>query len=316
MKGIKGGLEVELGLIGLGRMGLNMALRLKRAGHRVIGYAHHVKTVDNFVSEVGAEGAYSPGELAEKLRPPRTVWIMIPAGGAVDEVIGELLPKLSADDVVVDGGNSNYKDSVRRASMLREKGIRFLDVGTSGGIWGLKEGYCMMIGGEKEAVDRLRPVFEALAPAADKGWAHVGPSGAGHFVKMVHNGIEYGLMEAYGEGFALLKQKEEFRLDLHQIAEVWRYGSVVRSWLLDLTADALAKDAELKDVEPFVEDSGEGRWTVKEAIDLNVSAPIITLSLLERLRSRDRLLFSDRLLAVMRNQFGGHKIKREEQHDE
>ena len=303
---------MELGLIGLGRMGSNMALRMKYAGHKIIGYADHAKSVDSFVAEVGADGAYSLKELVEKLGSPRAIWIMIPAGEAIDQVLNELLPELDIDDVVIDGGNSYYKDSIRRAILLKEKGIHFLDVGTSGGVWGLKEGYCLMVGGEKEIVDRLRPIFEALAPAIDKGWAHVGSNGAGHFVKMVHNGIEYGLMEAYGEGFAILKQKEELKLDLHQVAEVWRHGSVIRSWLLDLTADALAKDTALEDVEPFVEDSGEGRWTVAEAIDMDVSAPIITLSLLQRLRSRDRSLFSDRMLAIMRNQFGGHKVRRKE----
>jgi len=302
---------MKLGMIGLGRMGGNMTIRLLRAGHEVVGYARHAETVDRFV-EKGAVGSYSLEELVQKLTLPRVIWMMIPAGEAVDKTIQALLPRLERDDVIVDGGNSNYKDTLRRASILRDRDIHFVDVGTSGGVWGFTEGYCMMIGGEKEVVERLRPIFETLAPAPDKGWGHVGPNGAGHLVKMVHNGIEYGLMEAYSEGFAILKRKEEFKLDLHQIAEVWRHGSVIRSWLLDLTAKALADDPDLRDIEPFVADSGEGRWTVFEAIDSDVAAPVITLSLIQRLRSRDRESFSDRLLAVMRQQFGGHAIRRKE----
>ncbi|MDH5689532.1 MAG: decarboxylating 6-phosphogluconate dehydrogenase [Candidatus Bathyarchaeota archaeon] len=302
---------MELGMIGLGRMGGSMTIRLLRGGHRVVGYARHSETVDRFV-EKGAVGAYSLKELAQKLALPRAIWMMIPAGEAVDKTLQALLPELQPGDVIVDGGNSNYKDTLRRTSMLREKEIHFVDVGTSGGVWGLTEGYCMMVGGEREVVERLRPIFETLAPDPDRGWGHVGPNGAGHLAKMVHNGIEYGLMEAYSEGFAILKRKEEFSLDLRQIAEVWRYGSVIRSWLLDLIAKALTEDSELRDIEPFVADSGEGRWTVFEAIDSDVAAPVITLSLLQRLRSRDKESFSDRLLAVMRQQFGGHAVKRKE----
>jgi len=302
---------MELGMIGLGRMGGSMTVRLLRGGHRVVGYARHAETVDRFV-EKGADGAYSLKELAQKLASPRAIWMMIPAGEAVDKTLQTLLPELQPGDVIVDGGNSNYKDTLRRASMLGERGIHFADVGTSGGVWGLTEGYCMMVGGEREVVERLQPIFETLAPDPDRGWGHIGPNGAGHFVKMVHNGIEYGLMEAYSEGFAILKRKEAFSLDLHQIAEVWRYGSVIRSRLLDLIAKALAEDSELRDIEPFVADSGEGRWTVFEAIDSDVAAPVITLSLLQRLRSRDKESFSDRLLAVMRQQFGGHAVRRKE----
>jgi len=302
---------MELGMVGLGRMGGNMTIRLLRGGHRVVGYARHAETVDRFV-EKGAVGAYSLKELVQKLTRPRVIWMMIPAGEAVDKTLQALSPELEPGDVIVDGGNSNYKDTLRRTSMLREKKIRFVDVGTSGGVWGLTEGYCMMVGGEREVVERLRPIFDTLAPDPDRGWGHVGPNGAGHLVKMVHNGIEYGLMEAYSEGFAILRRKEEFSLDLHQIAEVWRYGSVIRSWLLDLIANALSEDSELRGIEPFVADSGEGRWTVFEAIDNDVAAPIITLSLLQRLRSRDKESFSDRLLAVMRQQFGGHAVKRKE----
>jgi 6-phosphogluconate dehydrogenase len=224
-----------------------------------------------------------------------------------------LVPKLTSGDVIIDGGNSNYKDTLRRAALLNEGGLHFVDVGTSGGVWGVTEGYCMMVGGEKAVVERLRPILETLAPATDAGWGHVGPNGAGHFVKMVHNGIEYGLMEAYSEGFALLKRKEEFSLDLREVAEIWRYGSVIRSWLLDLISRALSEDSELSAVEPFVSDSGEGRWTVFEAIDQDVATPVITLSLLQRLRSRDKESFSDRLLAVMREQFGGHAVKRKKE---
>ena len=302
---------MKLGMIGLGRMGANMTVRLLRGKHRVVGYARHAETVDRSVQK-GADGAYSLKEVVEKLPRPRVIWMMIPAGDPVDKTIRTLLPQLNSGDVIVDGGNSNYKDTVRRATILREKGIHYVDVGTSGGVWGLTEGYCMMIGGEREVVEQLRPIFETLAPAPDRGWGRVGPNGAGHFAKMIHNGIEYGVMEAYSEGFALLKRKEEFGIDLHGIAEVWRYGSVIRSWLLELIAKALAEDPELRDIEPFVEDSGEGRWTVFEAIDQDVPAPVITLSLLQRLRSRDKESFSDRLLAAMRQQFGGHAVRRKE----
>lgn len=302
---------MELGMIGLGRMGANMSKRLIKGGHKVVGYARHSETVDRVVRK-GAVGAYSLKELVQKLTSPRVIWLMIPAGDPIDKTIQTLLPNLKPEDVIVDGGNSNYKDSMRRATMLKEKGIYYVDVGTSGGIWGLKEGYCMMIGGEKEVVERLRPIFNTLAPAPDKGWGYVGPNGAGHLVKMIHNGIEYGIMEAYAEGFAILRQKEGFDLDLHQIADIWRYGSVIRSWILDLITQALDEDQELNDIVPYVDDSGEGRWTVFEAIDRNVAAPVITLSLLQRLSSRDKEQFSDRLLAVMREQFGGHKVKRRE----
>ena len=235
---------------------------------------------------------------------------MVPAGEIVERTLNELAPFLQKGDIVIDGGNSYYKDTIRRAARLESKGIHLVDAGTSGGIWGLREGYCLMIGGSTDAVDQLRTIFQSLAPAPDRGWAHVGPVGAGHFVKMVHNGIEYGLMQAYAEGFALLHRKTEFRLDLAQIAELWRHGSVVRSWLLDLTAEALAQDATLENVRPYVADSGEGSWTVIEAIDQSLSAPVITMSLMERFRSRDEESFSDRMVAVMRNRFGGHEVKK------
>jgi 6-phosphogluconate dehydrogenase len=291
---------MELGMIGLGRMGLNMARRLTQGGHRVVGYARTAATVNQAVAH-GLDGAYTLEELVRSLATPRVVWLMIPAGAPVDATLEAVSPHLAPGDIVVDGGNSNYKDTVRRAADLARLQVHYVDVGTSGGVWGLAEGYSMMVGGPP-----------TLAPAPDLGWGHVGPSGAGHFVKMVHNGIEYGLMQAYAEGFAILKGKTEFHLDLHQTAEIWRYGSVIRSWLLDLTAAALAEDAALSDVEPFVADSGEGRWTVFEAVDEDVAAPVITLALLQRLRSRDRESFSDRVLAVMRAQFGGHALKRKD----
>ena len=301
---------MKLGMIGLGRMGANMSERLIKGGHTIVGYARHAETVDQIVKK-GAIGAYSLEELVEKLDSPRIIWLMIPAGKPVDKTIDALIPILKSGDIIIDGGNSNYKDTLRRSIMLKENDINYVDVGTSGGVWGLIEGYCMMVGGEKEIVKRIHPILETLAPSPDKGWNYVGSNGAGHFVKMVHNGIEYGMMEAFAEGFSILKHKEEFNLDLHNIAEIWRYGSVIRSWILDLIARAISKDSDLSDVVPFVEDSGEGRWTIFEAINQNVSAPVITLSLLQRIRSRDKESFSDRLLAVMREQFGGHKVIRE-----
>jgi 6-phosphogluconate dehydrogenase len=299
---------MELGMVGLGRMGANMVERLVRGGHRLVGYDRDAAAVARVVS-AGAEGADSLASLAGKLARPRAIWIMVPSGAPVDETIATLLPHISKDDVLIDGGNSNYKDTQRRAAALKAQGFAFADVGTSGGIWGLKEGYAMMVGGEKATVERLRPLLETLAPAKDKGWGHVGPAGAGHFVKMVHNGIEYGMMQAYAEGFAILKKKNEFTLDMHQVSEIWRTGSVVRSWLLDLLSIALKENPEMAGIAPYVSDSGEGRWTVAEAIDLDVPAPVITLSLLQRLTSRDSDSYSDKLLAAMRNQFGGHAIK-------
>ncbi|MHA1632246.1 MAG: phosphogluconate dehydrogenase (NAD(+)-dependent, decarboxylating) [Candidatus Freyarchaeota archaeon] len=300
---------MKVGMIGLGRMGGKMALRLIRGGHQVVGYAHHAETVNRMV-EKGVIGAYSLDELVDKLENTRVVWLMIPAGEPVENIIRALIPRLEREDIIVDGGNSHYRDTMRRAVMLKERGIYLVDVGVSGGIWGLKHGYCLMVGGEREVVEYLRPIFETLTPTPNEGWAHVGPNGAGHFVKMVHNGIEYGLMQAYAEGFALMKRKREFNLDLHQIAEVWRHGSVIRSWLLDLIAQALAEDPELRDVEPYVPDSGEGRWAVFEAIDLDAVAPVMALSLIQRLRSRDQESYSDKLLAVMRKLFGGHAVKK------
>jgi 6-phosphogluconate dehydrogenase len=301
---------MELGMIGLGRMGGPMAQRLMRGGHRVAGLARNPDALGQ-LEEMNIVPAASFDELVNSLKPPRIIWLMIPAGAPVDENIAGLLPLLEPDDVIVDGGNSNYKDTQRRAQRLKANRIHYVDAGTSGGVWGLQNGYSIMVGGDEEVVARLRPIFETLAPAADKGWGRVGPNGAGHFTKMVHNGIEYGMMQAYGEGFAIMRHKTEFGLDLHQVAEIWRDGSVVQSWLLDLTSAALAKNPKLDGIAPYVSDSGEGRWTVAEAIDLDVAAPVITLALLERLQSRDPESFSNKLLSAMRNQFGGHEMKKE-----
>ena len=301
---------MELGMIGLGRMGGAMSQRLMQAGHRVAGYARSTDTVKQ-LEEKGLVAASSVEDLVGKLKPQRVIWLMIPSGKPVDDAINTLIPLLEADDIIIDGGNSNYKDTLRRAEMLKPCQIHYVDAGTSGGVWGLENGYSMMVGGDDAVVARLHPIFEALAPGPNKGWGHVGPCGAGHFTKMVHNGIEYGMMQAYGEGFAIMQHKEEFRLDLHQVAEIWRYGSVVQSWLLDLIAAALEENPGLEGIAPYVADSGEGRWTVAEAIDLNVAAPVITLSLLQRLRSRDSDSFSDKLLSALRNQFGGHAMKKE-----
>jgi 6-phosphogluconate dehydrogenase len=299
---------MELCMVGLGRMGANMTERLVGAGHRVVAYDRDQQAVERAVAKGSAKGA-SLRESVTSLKPPRVVWLMIPSGAPLDNAIDELLTLLQAGDVIIDGGNSNYKDSMRRAAHVQQQGLHFVDVGTSGGIWGLREGYSLMVGGEIDVVQRLRPIFESLAP--DKGWGHVGPSGAGHFVKMIHNGIEYGLMQAYAEGFALMERKRELALNLGQIAEIWQHGSVVRSWLLDLIANALSENPTLTGIKPYVEDSGEGRWTVVEAVDLAVGAPVITSSLMERFRSRDENSYADRLLAMMRYQFGGHAIKKD-----
>lgn len=300
---------MELGMVGLGKMGANMTTRLLKGGHQMVVYNRDLTKVKVLV-EGGAIGAESLEDLANKLTAPRAVWIMVTAGDPTEATIKALMSILSSGDIVIDGGNSNYKDTIRRAKALKEHGIHLVDVGTSGGVWGLTEGYSMMIGGETEVVEQLRPIFVTLAPGLDKGWGYVGPNGAGHFVKMVHNGIEYGLMQAYAEGFEIMKAKQGFDLDLHQIAEIWRYGSVVRSWLLDLTANALADDQELSDIQAWVADSGEGRWTVAEAIDLDVPVPVITLSLLMRFVSRQEDSYAARMLAAMRQQFGGHAVKR------
>jgi 6-phosphogluconate dehydrogenase len=301
---------MEIAMIGLGRMGANMAQRLMRGGHKVVGY-DPAEAARALLEKNGAQTAASLAEMVAKLKAPRAVWLMVPAGAITDSTITNLVPLLAAGDTIIDGGNSNYRDTQRRAAMVAQRKIQYVDSGTSGGVWGLAEGYSLMIGGDEAVVERLRPIFETLAPAKDQGWGRVGPVGSGHYTKMVHNGIEYGMMQAYAEGFSILQHKEEFKLDLHQVAEIWRYGSVVRSWLLDLTAIALDKNPTMAGIAPYVVDSGEGRWTVADAIELGVSAPVITLSLLERLRSRDNDSFTDKLLAAMRNQFGGHEIKKE-----
>ena len=300
-----------IAIIGLGKMGGNMARRLLRGGHRVLRYNRSPEPTQDLAAEAGLVPAFSLDEVVARLSPPRTAWVMVPAGAPTETTINALAELLSPGDIIVDGGNSYYKDSVRRAALLEEKGLHFVDVGTSGGVWGLAEGYSMMVGGPQDAVEQLRPILETLAPGPEKGWGHVGPAGSGHFVKMVHNGIEYGLMQAYAEGFEIMRAKEEFDLDLHQVAEIWRFGSVVRSWLLDLTAAALASDPELSDIKGWVADSGEGRWTVFEAVDLDVPAPVITQALMSRFVSRQDESYAAKLLAAMRSQFGGHAVKRE-----
>jgi 6-phosphogluconate dehydrogenase len=292
-------------------MGSNMAKRLLAGGHRVVVYDPVTEAVENLVTQ-GAVDASSIADMVTKLPTPRVVWIMVPAGEPTEATINSLASELSSDDIIVDGGNSNYKDSMRRGKVLSEKRIMFLDAGTSGGVWGLAEGYCLMVGGQLEAFQRTEPVFKTLAPSSQRGYGYVGPSGAGHFVKMVHNGIEYGLMEAYAEGFELMQAKREFELNLPHIAEIWRYGSVIRSWLLDLATAALKESPELKDLAAYVEDSGEGRWTAQESIDLAVPLPVIMQALQTRFRSRQEEPFGAKLLAALRNQFGGHAVKRNE----
>jgi 6-phosphogluconate dehydrogenase len=299
---------MRLGMVGLGRMGGNMATRLVRSGHEVVGF----DPGEDARAAAEAQGSRTATDIAglvAELDPPRTVWLMVPAGDITEGSVRALADPLSRGDLIVDGGNSNWRDSQRRHRDLRARGIDFLDVGVSGGVWGLEEGYCLMIGGERGSVERLRPALDALAPPG--GWAHVGPSGAGHFVKMVHNGIEYGLLQAYGEGFEIL-ERSEFDLDLPAVADVWRRGSVVRSWLLDLLASALSKDPRLEQVKGFVEDSGEGRWTVQAALDRDVPAPITALSLFARFASRQDESFAAKIIAALRREFGGHSVRPED----
>jgi 6-phosphogluconate dehydrogenase len=296
-------------MIGLGRMGGNMARRLLRHGFQVIGYDHDPQALQVLEQE-GLTGSSSLSDAVQKAKPPRLVWLMLPAGQITESTLEALIPLLSPGDLVVDGGNAYYEDSLRRAQLLKERGLHFADVGVSGGIWGLENGYGLMMGASPEDATRIEPLLKALAPAPDRGWVHAGPVGAGHFTKMVHNGIEYGMMQALAEGLEIVRKKEEFHVNLPALAEAWRYGTVIRSWLLDLTAEALAEDPELKDVAPVVADSGEGRWTVLEAVRLGVSAPVITHSLYRRFESQDQEGFAAKLLAMMRKGFGGHKVVR------
>jgi 6-phosphogluconate dehydrogenase len=298
---------MKIGMVGLGRMGGNMTVRLIRAGHQVVAFDPSQEARDRVV-QAGAEDATSLSDLVAKLEAPRVVWIMVPAGPITDSTLEALMGSMSEGDVIIDGGNSNWKESARSAEALKEKGIRFLDCGTSGGVWGLDNGYCLMVGGEREAFDHADPIFKALAP--ENGYAYVGRSGAGHFVKMVHNGIEYGLLAAYGEGFEIMKGSD-FDLNLAEIAGIWRYGSVVRSWLLELLVDAYQRDEGLNHVRGWVMDSGEGRWTVQAAIDEDVPAPITALALFARFASRQEESYAAKVIAALRNEFGGHAIKTE-----
>jgi 6-phosphogluconate dehydrogenase len=299
---------MELGMVGLGKMGGFMTERLVRGGHRVIGFDRDPAVVQK-LAEKGAGSANSLDNIISQLKPPRAIWLMVPAGDPVDQTIAALVPHLSAGDTIIDGGNSYYKDSMRRAAALAPKKINFVDCGTSGGVWGITEGYSMMVGGDADVVKRLSPIFETLAPGPDKGWGRVGPAGSGHFVKMVHNGIEYGIMQAYAEGLDLLRHKKEFSFDLLQVGKIWQFGSVIRSWLLDLTVDALSKNPTLSGIEAYVTDSGEGRWTVIEGVDLGVPMPVISGALDTRFRSQDPEPFANKLLAMMRHEFGGHAVK-------
>lgn len=300
---------MKIALVGLGKMGANMARRLRRGGIEVVGFNRSRDIIDQLVTEEGMLPADSLEDAVRQLPSPRIVWLMLPSGAPTETTIQELIPVLERGDIIVEGGNSNYHDTQRRGEILAKHGIGYVDSGTSGGVWGLKEGYCLMVGGEKEHVDAVAPLLKTLAPAPDRGWAHVGPVGAGHFTKMIHNGIEYGMMQAYAEGFALLRGKEEFSLDMAQITELWRHGSVVRSWLLDLTADFMQKDQDLESIEPYVADSGEGRWTVTESVDQGVAAPVLSLALQMRFASQDRYGYGNRVLAMMRNAFGGHFVE-------
>jgi len=299
---------MKIGMVGLGKMGANMAQRLIQGGHEVVGYSR-VSSAVLEASKLGVISTESITELLDLLPSPKIIWVMVPSGRSTDEAITSVVPYLKAGDILIDGGNTYYKDSIKRAAELAQKGVHFLDVGTSGGVWGLKEGYCLMVGGEKAAVEAARPLFETLAPSPTEGWGHVGKSGAGHFAKMVHNGIEYGMMQAIGEGFEVLQCRKDFQFDGHQLAQVWQSGSVIRSWLLDLTESVLAEEPTLEDVEAYVQDTGEGRWMVMEALDLDISTPVITAAMLRRLRSRQAAPFSDKLVASLRNQFGGHEYK-------
>ena len=298
---------MQLAMIGLGRMGGNMVERLMRHHHELVVFDRSAETVAKYTA-MGAVGARDLAEVVAKLSAPRVIWIMVPAGAPVDETIDALRPRLAKGDVIIDGGNSNFHDTMRRAQALAAHSIEYIDAGTSGGVWGLENGYCLMVGGSDRAVQHCEPIFTALAP--EDGFAHVGPSGSGHYVKMVHNGIEYGLLQAYAEGYEILHASKDFpELDLHKISELWQHGSVVRSWLNELAASAFSRDPSLASIKGWVADSGEGRWTVQEAIDLDVPAPVITLSLLMRFRSRQPDAFSAKVIAALRNEFGGHAVQ-------
>lgn len=301
-------MQLQIGMVGLGRMGANMARRLARGGCEVIGYDPSPEARAALAANKNCSVADNLEALIHALPPPRVVWLMVPAGEQTEQTIAALASRLLPEDVIVDGGNSFYKDSVRRAVELASYGVRFVDCGVSGGVWGLEEGYALMFGGSPAAARTLEPIIRLLAPAPDRGWLHCGPSGSGHFVKMIHNGIEYGMMQSLGEGMALLKGKPEFALDVAAIAEMWRYGSVVRSWLLDLMADFLRQDADLTDVAPVVADSGEGRWTVAEAIEQGTPAPVLSVALFMRFASQGKAAYADRVLAMLRKGFGGHKV--------
>ncbi len=300
---------MEMGLIGLGRMGANMARRLRRGGIALVAHNRNRDVAEALARETGLRAADSVAALVDALAPPRIVWLMLPAGEVTEAHIEQLAARLEPGDVLVDGANSYYKDSMRRGAALAAKDLHFVDAGVSGGVWGLENGYALMLGGAAAAIEQLRPAIEVLAPARDRGWLHCGPVGAGHFVKMIHNGIEYGMMQAYAEGFALMRARTDFDLDLAAIAETWRHGSVVRSWLLDISAEFLAKDQELEDVKPFVADSGEGRWTALEAVEQGVPAPVMSLALMMRFASQGRGEYADKLLAMMRKGFGGHAVE-------
>jgi len=300
---------MRLAMIGLGKMGGNMVRRLRRNGIGVVGYDRSAEVVAQLAGEEGMLAATSVADAVAQLSSPRVVWLMLPSGDPTEQQLRALAPMLAKGDIIVDGGNSNYHDSQRRGAWLAEQGIGFMDAGTSGGVWGLENGYCLMVGASPEVAKTVAPVLQALAPAADRGWAHVGPVGAGHFTKMIHNGIEYGMMQAFAEGLELMHGKQEFNLDLAQITELWRHSSVVRSWLLDLTAEALKYDQKLEGIAPYVADSGEGRWTVEESIRQGVAAPVLTLALQMRFASQDEKGYGYRLLSTMRNAFGGHAIK-------
>jgi 6-phosphogluconate dehydrogenase len=297
---------MKLGLLGLGRMGANMVRRLRRGGVEVVAWNRNAEVTQALARETGALAATSFDQVLQALTPPRVVWLMLPAGEVTQQTLDQLAPRLAPGDLLVDGANSFYKDSLRRGAALAERQLQFVDAGVSGGVWGLENGYALMLGGAAESIARLKPAIEVLAPAPDRGWLHCGPVGSGHFVKMIHNGIEYGMMQAYAEGFALMKARSDFNLDLAAIAELWRHGSVVRSWLLDLTAEFLKHDQELKEIAPFVADSGEGRWTALEGIEQGIPTPVMSLALMMRFASQGRDEFGDKLLAMMRQGFGGH----------